>query len=163
MVNYSNSKIYKIQCRNKEGEIYIGSTTKQYLSQRMDNHHSAYRFWKKGGKTNKCKSFDIFDLYGVENCEIELIENFVCESKDQLRAREGYHIQSIKCVNKCIAGQTKKEYDDSRVDEKKLYDQNRRQETFICVCGVSYTCQNKARHLKSIKHQKFVNFVGLDV
>ena len=33
MVNYNNGKIYKIEPVNgEEGDIYIGSTTKEYLS-----------------------------------------------------------------------------------------------------------------------------------
>ena len=40
MVNYNNGKIYKIEpiVDHDEGDIYIGSTTKQYLSMRMDKH-----------------------------------------------------------------------------------------------------------------------------
>ena len=41
MVNYNNGKIYKIEPLNgEEGDIYIGSTTKEYLSQRMDSRGS---------------------------------------------------------------------------------------------------------------------------
>jgi hypothetical protein len=42
MVNYGNGKIYKIESHLGD-KIYIGSTTKQYLSQRMDKHRSEYR------------------------------------------------------------------------------------------------------------------------
>ena len=45
MVNYGNGKIYKIECLTT-GLIYVGSTTKQYLSQRMDKHRMEYRYWK---------------------------------------------------------------------------------------------------------------------
>ena len=50
MVNYSNGKIYKIEpiCEHNEDDIYIGSTTKQYLSQRMDKHRSDYKRWQQG-------------------------------------------------------------------------------------------------------------------
>jgi len=39
MVNYQNGKIYFIEpiCEHEENERYIGSTTKQYLSQRMES------------------------------------------------------------------------------------------------------------------------------
>ena len=41
MVNYSNGKIYKIE--SDLGDlIYIGSTTKYYLSQRMERHRFDY-------------------------------------------------------------------------------------------------------------------------
>ena len=68
-INYKNGKIYKIEPRgdHSEGDIYIGSTTKQYLSQRMVQHRGDYmRF--KNGTHNKTNSFDLFDKYGVDNC-----------------------------------------------------------------------------------------------
>ena len=50
MVNYNNGKIYKIEpiVDHDEGDIYIGSTTKHYLSQRMDKHRGNYKSWKNG-------------------------------------------------------------------------------------------------------------------
>ena len=45
MVNYTNSKVYKIWS-TQGNKIYIGSTTKYYLSQRMDKHRTDYRRWK---------------------------------------------------------------------------------------------------------------------
>ena len=68
MVNYSNTKIYKIW--SHQGEmIYVGSTTKEYLSQRMDTHRGNYTKWKKEGK-GYVSSFKIFDEYGIENCSL---------------------------------------------------------------------------------------------
>ena len=89
MVNYNNSKIYKIEpiCDHDEGDIYIGSTTKQYLSQRMDNHRSDYKRWKNN-KFTKVRVFEIFDKYSVSNCQIVLIETVNAESKDELLARK---------------------------------------------------------------------------
>ena len=46
MVNYANSKVYKIWS-TQNNKIYVGSTTKQYLSQRMDSHRTGYKSWKK--------------------------------------------------------------------------------------------------------------------
>ena len=70
--DYQNGKIYQItsHCGDK---IYIGSTTKKYLSQRMDKHRSSYKQWKQG-KAGKIMIFDIFDEYGIENCQILLLE-----------------------------------------------------------------------------------------
>ena len=47
MVNYRNSKVYKIWSTQGEN-IYIGSTTKQYLCQRMDKHRSNYKAFQNG-------------------------------------------------------------------------------------------------------------------
>jgi hypothetical protein len=95
MTNYQNGKIYKIECINgEEGDIYIGSTAKQYLSQRMDKHRTSYKLWKEG-KASYVSAYDLFDTYGVENCSILLIEVCPCDLKDELRAREGFHIKIL--------------------------------------------------------------------
>ena len=111
MVNYNFGKIYKIEpiVDHDEGDIYIGSTTKQYLSQRLDTHRSDYKQWKNN-KHGKIQVFEIFDKYSVEGCQIVLIETVNAESKDELLAREKHYIKSFKCVNKCIPGRTRKEY-----------------------------------------------------
>ena len=119
MVNYQNSKIYKITpiVDHEEHEIYIGSTTKTYLSQRMDTHRSAFKFWKEKGKCSHVRSYDLFDIYGVDNCQILLIESFPCQSRDELTSREGHFIRTLTCVNKVLPGRSHKEY-------KKLYYEN---------------------------------------
>ena len=117
MVNYQTSKIYKIES-TQGPKVYIGSTTKQYLSQRMDKHRSAYKQWKDG-KVNKVMAYDLFDEYGIENCSIVLIESFQCNSKDELRAREGHHIKSNECVNKYIAGRSQKQWIEDNIDHYK--------------------------------------------
>ena len=111
MVNYSNGKIYKIEpiVEHEEGDIYIGSTTKLYLSQRMDSHRSKYKLWKNGSR-DFTTSFLLFEKYGIENCNIILIESINANSKDELHAREKHYIKSLKCVNKVIPTRTKKEY-----------------------------------------------------
>ena len=72
MVNYDNSKIYKIWSTAGD-KIYIGSTTKKYLSQRMDNHRSGYKLWKND-KHYLTTSYHLFEEYGLDNCFIELLE-----------------------------------------------------------------------------------------
>jgi hypothetical protein len=109
--NYNNGKVYKIEpiCEYEEGEIYIGSTTKQYLSQRMTAHRTAYNHSKNGGKT-QMTSFNLFDKYGINNCQIVLLELVNVNSKEELHQREAHYIRTLKCVNKNIPSRTKKEY-----------------------------------------------------
>ena len=108
--DYSKGKIYKIEpiIDHDEGEIYIGSTTKEYLSQRMVNHRSQYKRFQNGIK-NKINSFSLFNKYGIENCQIILIENVDAISKDELMSREAFYIRTMKCVNKNVPLRTKKE------------------------------------------------------
>ena len=112
MINYNNGKIYKIEpiVEHDEDEIYVGSTTKHYLSQRMVNHRSDYKRYIEGKTKYIFSSFKLFDKYGVENCEISLIETVNANSNDGLKAREKYYIQLLKCVNKNIPNRTHEEY-----------------------------------------------------
>ena len=165
MANYGKGKIYKIQANVDDSPVYIGSTTKQYLSQRMEKHRSDYKRWN-AGTGNKYSSFEIFDQYGIENCNIILIESFPCDSKDQLRAREDHFIKSIaNCINKNNAyiadmKQYQKEYQKSpkwkeynKEYQKSTKCKNWKNYKISCECGGKYTIVNKLRHFKSKKHQ----------
>ena len=123
MTKYNNGKIYKIEpiCDHDEGDIYIGSTTSKSLSERMAKHRYDYRKWKTDNK-NKITSFNIFDKYGIENCNILLIENCNVISRDELNSREGYFIRSLSCVNRIINGRTDKEYREDNYDKKREKD-----------------------------------------
>ena len=154
MVDYSKSKIYKIEPINSEdeGDIYIGSTTKDTLAQRMSTHRCNYRSWKNG-KYHPISSFDLFEKYGLENCLILLIESFPCKSKDELRSREGFYIKSMKCVNKLMAGRTQKEYYEENkqsitFDKKQYYFENilkMREQSLEYYNQNKEKCQNRRR------------------
>ena len=123
MTDYSKTKIYKIESSLGD-KVYVGSTAKQYLSQRFALHKAMYKRWK-AGKVYKMSSYDLFDEYGPENCNIVLIEEFSCTSKDLKNAREAHFIKELNCVNKNIPGRTQKEYlkndDDTFITYHKEY------------------------------------------
>ena len=137
-MNYNNGKIYKIEpiSGGEEGGVYIGSTTKNRLCERMSCHRSDYKRWKEGKSNNYLTVFMLFDKYGLENCHIGLVEAVVANSKDELTSREGYWIKQTNCVNKNIAGRTKKEGDKIYYENNKLslldyqskYDDNHKEE-----------------------------------
>ena len=79
MVNYKNGKIYKI-VNDCDDEIYVGSTTRT-LCERMAHH----RFDAKRANSRVYKKFSVL---GVEHFRIILVENFSCNSKEELCARE---------------------------------------------------------------------------
>ena len=96
MVNYKQGKIYKIEC-NVTGLIYIGSTCKKKLSGRMTEHRSNYKKYLNGKK----KYYSAFKVMENKDYVIILIEDFPCNSKDQLFARERYYTNETECVNLC--------------------------------------------------------------
>jgi len=110
MPNYQNGKIYKITA----GELtYIGSTCEPTLARRLAGHVSGYKHWKAG----TYRFISSFPLIETSKYEITLIELFPCGSKDELTARERFHIESNVCVNKYIPGRTNKEYQEDNADK----------------------------------------------
>ena len=146
---FLKGKIYKIEpvCEHDDGDIYIGSTTKEYLSQRMVNHIANYKRWKAGDK-NKTTSTKLLDKYGIDKCKIILLENVFANSYDELKAKEAYYINTLKCINKNIPLRTKKEYEQSI--------QHKLKEKYLCECGSICVSKVKNRHFKTIKHQEYL-------
>ena len=128
MVNiYSQGLIYKIIGGE---EIYIGSTTFT-KEERFKHHIKDYKQWLNG-KPKYVSSFELFGKYGIDNCKIEIIESYSCNSKKELRDREGYHQKSNICVNMIIAGRTQKDwYQDNKEqiieNSAKYYQDNKKE------------------------------------
>ena len=103
MVNYQNGKVYKIINENNE-IIYIGSTAEKYLSSRYAKH--------------KLKA---------PNHKIILIENYSCNSKEELCKREQEVIEEhSNLLNKIKAYQTKEERNKYlNIKKKEYYKKNK--------------------------------------
>ena len=103
--NYQLSKVYQIVCLTT-GQKYVGSTTQKTLAERLAGHVRSFKCWKNG-KSNFVTSFTILEQ---GNYQIELLEAYPCNSKDELNAREGHYIRTIECVNKITLGRTPQEH-----------------------------------------------------
>lgn len=90
MSNYNNGKIYKLVSQFTD-MIYIGSTV-QTLKQRINTHI----FETRHNLLNSSKNMFIWG-----DCQIELIENYPCNSKKELVQREQYYMDlySDYCIN----------------------------------------------------------------
>jgi group I intron endonuclease len=101
-MTYQNGKIYCIR-NTIDDDIYVGSTT-QLLCKRMAAHRV------------KIKIKPHYKLYlkmvevGLDNFYIELIENYPCENKEELRKREGFFIREMGTLNSRIAGRSVGDY-----------------------------------------------------
>lgn len=129
MSKYNRGKIYSIIAPN--GYCYIGSTI-QSLSDRFTNHKSNFKRWIDNRAT-KTSVYDLFIQSGPDNCKIELIENFPCDSRADLERREGEIIKNTKCINKVIAGRKSEEYrrDNAEILSKKFkefYNKNKEEQ-----------------------------------
>ena len=177
---YKNGKIYKIVC-NIIDKIYIGSTIKP-LKIRLSGHKSHYNLYLN----NKYNYVTSFDILKDGNYFIELICNAACTSKKELNAIEGVYIRELECVNRLIPCRTQQEYYKDNVDYfKKYYKDNedkikntkkeyyknnvdyfkqyykdnsaKLKQKINCDCGGKYTFENKVRHCKTNKHQKYLS------
>lgn len=173
MPDYKNGKIYTIRNKNDDKLIYVGSTCKKYLSDRMGNHRS------------HCKKNPNALFYGlVENWNdwyIELYENFPCESKNELTKREGEVIRDIGTLNKKRAGlnlppiinsdktEYQKEYYGKIIDKTKKSEQDKKyrqnnkkiiaekkKEKITCECGSIVRKDDISKHHRTIKHQEWL-------
>lgn len=121
MSNYNNGKIYKIEPLNgEEGEIYIGSTTKDNLMDRFNTHKSRYKRYLNG-LSKSITSFYLFQKYGIDNCKIILLELVNANDKNELHSREAHYIKTLKCVNKNIPLRDRRQYYIDTIEKKRKY------------------------------------------
>ena len=124
MNKYENGKIYKLVC-NTTGLNYYGSTI-QPLYKRLNDHRKSYSKYQR----EKFHYLTAFEIIKNDDFNIILVENFTCENKEQLEARERYFIENNNCVNKYRPTRTKKEYYEehkTHISElnKKKYEENK--------------------------------------
>ena len=129
MVNYSNSIIYKLCCKNPDiTEIYIGSTTNKY---RRKNCHKSNCNNVNGKDYNYYVYQFIRNNGGFENWDFVEIESYQAINKGDLHKREREWIEELKSdLNQNIPTRTDKEYRESNKDviterKKKYYEENK--------------------------------------
>jgi hypothetical protein len=165
---YQLGKIYKLTSEHTD-KIYIGSTCKKLLCQRLAAHSSDYKLWGEG-KGKNISSFELFELGSVQ---ITLLEAYPCETKDELLAKERYWIEKYKdiIVNNRIPitnseekKEIKKNYykaNKEHVNEthKKYREANKEK---IKECKKKYYEANKEKSLEKQK-QKYICLCGVEI
>jgi hypothetical protein len=160
-MDYQNGKIYSIRSYQTE-LIYIGSTT-QSLSKRLSKHKTDFDGWNNNN--NAYAYVSSFDILKYDDYYIELVENYSCNSKNELRRREGEIIRiTDKCVNKNIAGRTKKQYyEDNKehiseyqkeyneTNKEKIIEYRKTNKEYLSTKNKEYREQNKLKLLKKIE------------
>jgi hypothetical protein len=146
MPNYSRAKIYRLVCDDPE-LVYYGSTTLEKLCNRLSQHTSGF----KHKNQTKVTAHSLYEVGGVK---IELVEDFPCENKDQLRAREAFYIRNNLCVNKKIPGRTPREYAKDHPEKtkewnRKTYLNSNKAEKINCDL-----CDTICRRDALLKHKK---------
>lgn len=132
MVNYNDTIIYKLCCKNPEiKDIYVGHTCNHLRrkhehkkacnnSNRKDYNYHVYKFIRDNG--------------GFDNWHMVMIEEYPCESKLQAERKEREYIENLNAtLNRQIP--TRKQM-----------------EKFECECGLTTNSSHQARHRRTNKH-----------
>ena len=86
MPDYQQGKIYRL-VSNKTEDVYYGATTRA-LTHRKNQHKKS---------SNDCSSKKLFENDAIVT--IVLVEAFPCNNKNELKARELFHITNNACIN----------------------------------------------------------------
>ena len=113
--DFSKAKIYKIT-NDFNNEVYIGSTCNT-LNRRFIKHKSDY---KREEKKNR-PIYKLMNEIGFERFRIQLIEDYHCEDKYELRQREGHFIREFGTLNKKIEGRSDQEFKELKKEYDKEY------------------------------------------
>jgi hypothetical protein len=175
-MDYKNGKIYAIH-NTEDDLVYVGSTAST-LVKRFSGHknqHTQERF----------KNYPLYkhmNELGFDKFYIKLVEEFPCENRTELCAREGVWIREMGTLNGRIEGRTQKEWyndnreaklvylkdyrsqnRDARLKYFKKYKEDHREkirekqyEKIECPCGGRFTYAHKSEHLKSKIHMNYI-------
>lgn len=147
MVNYQNSKIYKL-VSNVTTDVYYGSTCCR-LSDRLSAHSIAYKRYLNG----KGGRYTCFKLFAAGPVQIVLVESWPCNSKNELHARERHWIENNACVNKNLPGATngnQTAYQASYRQAHRAALNARQKDRITCsICGKTTNRMHATNHKKS--------------
>ena len=161
--------IYKIYCKDKDiKDCYIGSTNN--IKNRILNHKSICNN-ENSKNYNNYKYIYIRENGGFANWTYEIMCE--CPKEDRYKT-ERYYVENTKNtnLNKQIPNRGSKEYDKEyrelnrdkiKEQKKEYYESNKdkikdiKNKKYNCECGGLYTYGDKARHLKTKKHELFIS------
>jgi len=114
-MDYNKAKVYKLT-NDIDNDIYVGSTT-QPLHMRLKQHY------RDRSQHPHIKLYKKMNELGKDHFQIELLEDYPCNTRRELTAREEHYritlgaaLNTVVCNSGC---ETRKEY------RKKLYHNNR--------------------------------------
>ena len=169
--------IYKIFCKDLPNDLYVGST--KNFRDRIRTHKS--KCYNENDKEYNKNLYQVIRANGGwENWNIEIIKELEVESKDDAEiVEEEYRIKLQANLNtlRCFrtheerleqSRESAKNWNENHKEQRREYEKKWREEhreqiieyssiKCDCDCGGKYTMQNKARHLKTNKHQKYLN------
>jgi hypothetical protein len=171
--------IYKITTSLCD-ELYVGST-EDALEERWKRHtHKYIEYLRTKDRNNWYSVFNLFEEFGIDNCEIELIKEYEVCDKKHLFAYEQLWINKLNSLNEqntmsfgrfgdymyrlnnkeAISERNKRyrnNHPDRILEQRRNYLENIGRQLYDCDCGSIITRQCLSRHLKSKKHINYLN------
>ena len=161
---YDNTSFYKIVCNDTNiSDCYVGHTSNFKLRQSQHKHSC-------NTETNNRYDTNIYKFIrangGWSNWTMLLIEKINCESCLEACKRERMYIDTLHAtLNVQVSSRTKQEWDTTNklktVETQKRYYNTIYKDKFtvvsICLCGGKVSMSSKSNHVKSRKHQNFIN------
>jgi len=149
--------VYRIHC-NIKNEDYYGSTEND-IETRMQQHITDVMC-----NRSHCISSQIIER---DDWYYEIMEEVDYIIKTDLLLRERYYIENYQCINIRVPYRTKEEMREYRKLHKRQYcidnpdyvkrQRDRKNIKCECPCGENYTNSNRAQHLKSKKHKRYID------
>tara|TARA_R110000803_G_scaffold185182_1_gene247549 strand:+ start:64 stop:603 length:540 start_codon:yes stop_codon:yes gene_type:complete len=171
MINYNNTIIYKIYCKDKNiKEVYIGSTTN--FTQRKNGHKTKCTN-PKDRYHNQYKYKFIRENGGWDNWIMEILEKVNCKDKKEKHFNERkWYDKFTLTLNSDVPNRDNKEWKKDNRDRinklrrewykknshknKEYFQKNKhklkRYKKVICECGFETMFQNLKRHQESSNH-----------
>ena len=151
MPDFQEAKIYKIT-NDFNDDVYVGSTcnslVKRYSGHKSEANHHNYKHRPL---------YKLMNEIGFNRFRIQLIENYPCSDKYEMRQKEGEYIRQFGTLNINIAvgienqKEYQKEYRKEKEYDKKRYE-TQQKILVLCECGCSIASMSKKRHKKTKKH-----------
>jgi predicted GIY-YIG superfamily endonuclease len=178
-IDYSKTIIYKIINYDCPDLVYVGSTTnftkrkQQHKSQcynviSKSHDYKMYKTIRENGDWGSWNMIKICDYPCNDNHEAKLEEDkHMMELKANMNMiRASRTIEQWRKDNKDNLKERRKQYSEDNTDKikdkmKQYQDDNkdkikeRKSKKCTCECGTTFIHGNKARHIKTIKHQKY--------
>ena len=178
-IDYSTTIVYKIINYDFPDLLYVGSTTN--FTKRKQNHKE-----RCSNVVNKSHDYKIYKTIrengNWESWFMVKICDYPCNNKREAELEEDHHMMELKAnINMRRASRSMKqyrednkenikeyyeEYYEANKDKKKQYYEDNKDKIkehlskkCTCECGSTFTHGNKTNHIKTMKHQKYLNTI----
>jgi len=152
-MNYKNSVIYKLCCKDVSiTDCYVGSSTS--FNKRKSQHKCACN-----NEQNKRHHLNVYqfiiDNGGWQNWDMIVVEDFPCESKNELHTRERYWLETLHAtLNRSVPTRSKKEWREDNAERckeksKKYYEDNAGKFKEWCENNVERCKENKRKYYEN--------------